>query len=237
MTRFPNKELACSVITAHIAESLGFSNRKDIYKYYNGRGSFFLPKYIDFDNHFLSQINNKQLIHFPKNDLESDLPISGEAVLSKSTIAKGDSKGKNQYKGSNFDTGHILGHSLIGNIESYDSSRSNSKNIFPQSDWANEGTFSLSSNVGVNQTAIEQLIRTKIQSKKSPEDIMVYYKVNLIYGSNERVPRFIHIQAVSNYPSIIRNQNVLIPNVTNSYEIDYHFWYSSKNMKNAVSHE
>jgi DNA-entry nuclease len=236
MKKFPNKELACSVITNHIAESLGFSNRKDIYEYYNGRGSFFLPKYIDFDKDFFVS-NSKQLNNLPRNYLERDLPISGEAVLSKSTIAEGDSKGKSQYKGSNFETGHILGYGLIGNIESYDSSRSNSKNIFPQSDWANEGTFSLSSNVGVNQTAIEQLIRTKIQSKKSPEDIMVYYKVNLIYGSNEHVPRFIHIQAVSNYPSIIRNQNVLIPNVTNSYEIDYHFWYSSKNMKNAVSYE
>ena len=200
MTSFPNKELACSIITAHIAESLGFSNRKDIYEYYNGRGSFFLPKYINFDNHFF-ELNNNHLISFPQNYLESNLPISGEAILSKS-------------------------------------SRSNSKNIFPQSDWANEGTFSRSSDVGVNQTAIEQLIRTKIQSRKTPEDIMVYYKVNLIYGSNECVPRFIHIQAVSNYPSIIRNQNVLIPNVTNSFEIDYHFWNSSKNMKkNAVSHE
>ncbi|MBZ2073502.1 DNA/RNA non-specific endonuclease [Streptococcus sanguinis] len=237
MTSFPNKELACSIITAHIAESLGFSNRKDIYEYYNGRGSFFLPKYINFDNHFF-ELNNNHLISFPQNYLESNLPISGEAILSKSTIAKGTSKGKNQYKGSNFETGHILGFGLIGSVEGYDSSRSNSKNIFPQSDWANEGTFSRSSDVGVNQTAIEQLIRTKIQSRKTPEDIMVYYKVNLIYGSNECVPRFIHIQAVSNYPSIIRNQNVLIPNVTNSFEIDYHFWNSSKNMKkNAVSHE
>ena len=119
MKKFPNNELACSVITNHIAESLGFSNRKDIYEYYNGRGSFFLPKYIDFDKDFFVS-NSKQLNNLPRNYLERDLPISGEAVLSKSTIAEGDSKGKSQYKGSNFETGHILGYGLIGNIESYD---------------------------------------------------------------------------------------------------------------------
>ena len=59
MTSFPNKELACSIITAHIAESLGFSNRKDIYEYYNGRGSFFLPKYI---NLFLEKLYSQNLL-------------------------------------------------------------------------------------------------------------------------------------------------------------------------------
>ena len=145
------------------------------------------------------------------------------AVLSKKTLKKSGRK-KSKYKGTIFHTGHILGEQLVGNIEGFDATTSNEENIFPQSEWSNNGNNNAESSIGINLTYCENEIRQFIQEN---DTAIIYYQVSLLYYNEEEVPRFIHIQAISdnrNFDPI----NRLIPNIDSKYEIDYTKWKNNK---------
>lgn len=240
--KYPNKSEALHYITNDIANQLGCNSVDELADCYNGYGSFILEKFINFNKDFFK---TEQGIHeFAKNIKdEKGRAKRGIALLSRETIIPlngGASKGKSQFSGSVFHTGHILGHMLVGRMKDFNSRKNNDENTFPQTSWANGGgrdfkSFKLNSSRGNSQLTYERRIWNKL-NKQGNEDLQVYYQVDLIYHQSEEVPRGIHIQAVPSDNKTELNEdsvllNIFIPNVRYNEisELDYGFWNSVAN--------
>lgn len=240
--KYPNKSEALHYITNDIANQLGYSSVDELAECYNGYGSFVLEDFVNFNKDFFK---TEQYIHeFAKNVKdERDRAKRGIALLSRETIIPpngGASKGKSQFSGSVFHTGHILGHMLVGRMKDFNSRKNNDENIFPQTSWSNGGgrdfeSFKLNSERGNSQLTYERRIWNKL-NKNGNKDLQVYYQVDLIYHQSEEVPRGIHIQAIpsDDITELNKNRvslNVFIPNIRYNEisELDYDTWDSERN--------
>ncbi|MBF0776652.1 DNA-entry nuclease [Streptococcus azizii] len=229
---YPDKQEASYSITDGVAQKLGYQNSQSLVEQYNGFGSFNLKSFVDFNDSFFEE--NDEVTEFAQNYRDELGRVTGGiALLSKKTISKeGTSEGSNQYPKTIFDTGHILGHMLVGG-ETFDfnSSKKKKENIFPQTRWSNGGdgkfkSFKMNSDKGNSQVTYERRIWNKI-NKKGNEELKIYYQVDLVYEGDEEIPRGVHLQAISNKPIDLGKGrefiNVFIPNVRyKTYlDIDY----------------
>jgi DNA/RNA non-specific endonuclease len=174
---------------------------------------------------------NDEIQHNIENEIdEIERPILGRVKISNETIFHKDesceklNKGKNKYSGTIFHTGHILGAQLVCSIKDFDYSTGNPRNIFPQSEWSNQGNHKESEKVGINQTMYENEIRKYIEDHV---DAHIYYQVQLLYFGKDEVPRFIHIQAFSDDKGF-KKINTLIPNICIKDKINYGKWENNK---------
>ena len=170
---------------------------------------------------------------FAENVRKGERAGLGRALFSHRTIKDGTSRGKSQYSGSIFHTGHLLGFMLIGNLSGFNSRKTNLDNVVPLTPWANGNGFKLNTDYGNSQRVYEQLIKNCITKalKLSETDFRVYYQIEAIYNNElENVPRGILLQAISNNVNHLRDIHVFIPNVkygVNS-SIDYTDWKLNK---------
>lgn len=231
---FPNSKQAKQAINNSVLKELDCKMR-DLDRCFNHYGSYDLKGFKDnFDYDFF--IKNKGMSEFACNEVDQyQRPLIGRALLSNTTIGSGSAKGKSQYKGSIFDSGHLLGHLLIGGIKDFDSRKTNKDNIVPQTSWANQGNFSLYTQRGNSQQAYEHFVLGNIKKAwKNKITLKVYYQVEAVYGSEiERVPRGVIIQAVSNLPDYLdKGIHVFIPNVQeHGGKVSYLKWDDSINMR------
>ena len=202
-----------------------FDDIEELKKFYNGYGSFDLPNFVNFDTKIFEKLPN--LDEFARNIEKSSRFTIGQALLSHKTIAKNTSKGKSQFKGSIFHTGHLLAYMLIGNLPEteFNSRKTNLENVVPLTPWANGRGFKLNTSYGNSQRVYEQLIKDSIT--ESETDFRVFYQVEAIYDNDlENVPRGILLQAISNNKSHLRDLHVFVPNVKygRNNGIDYSDW-------------
>ena len=220
---YPHLHQAVYSITESVLEQLEIDDIEKLKKFYNGYGSFDLPNFVNFDTKIFEKLPN--LDEFARNIEKS----------SRFTIAKNTSKGKSQFKGSIFHTGHLLAYMLIGNFPEteFNSRKTNLNNVVPLTPWANGNGFKLDTDYGNSQRVYEQLIKNCITKalKLSETDFRVYYQIEAIYNNElENVPRGILLQAISNNVNHLRDIHVFIPNVkygVNS-SIDYTDWKLNK---------
>lgn len=230
---YPHLHQAVYSITESVLEQLEIDDIEKLKKFYNGYGSFDLPNFVNFDTKIFEKLPN--LDEFARNIEKSSRFTIGQALLSHKTIAKNTSKGKSQFKGSIFHTGHLLAYMLIGNLPEteFNSRKTNLNNVVPLTPWANGNGFKLDTDYGNSQRVYEHLIKNCITKalKLSETDFRVYYQIEAIYNNElENVPRGILLQAISNNVNHLRDIHVFIPNVkygVNS-SIDYTDWKLNK---------
>jgi hypothetical protein len=211
---YPHLHQAVYSITKSVLEQLEIDDIEELKKFYNGYGSFNLPHFINFNEKMFSE--RIDLEEFAENVRKGERAGIGRALLSHRTIKDGTSRGKSQYSGSIFHTGHLLGFMLIGNLSGFNSRKTNIENVIPLTPWANGNGFKLDTDYGNSQRVYEQLIKNCITkaSNQSEADFRVYYQVEAIYNNeSEDVPRGILLQAVSNNKKYLRDLHVFIPNV------------------------
>ena len=134
---YPHLHQAVYSITESVLEQLEIDDIEKLKKFYNGYGSFDLPNFVNFDTKIFEKLPN--LDEFARNIEKSSRFTIGQALLSHKTIAKNTSKGKSQFKGSIFHTGHLLAYMLIGNLPEteFNSRKTNLNNVVPLTPWAN----------------------------------------------------------------------------------------------------
>lgn len=228
---YPHLHQAVYSITKSVLEQLKIDDIEELKKFYNGYGSFNLPLFINFNEKIFSE--RIDLEEFAENVRKEERVSIGRALLSHRTIKDRTSKGKSQYSGSIFHTGHLLGFMLIGNLSGFNSRKTNIENVVPLTPWANGNGFKLNTDYGNSQRVYKQLIKNCITkaSNKSETDFRVYYQVEAIYDNeSEDVPRGILLQAVSNNKKYLRDIHVFIPNVKYGMNssIDYTDWKLNK---------
>ncbi|RSI83505.1 DNA-entry nuclease [Streptococcus mitis] len=222
---YPHLHQAVYSITESVLEQLEIDDIEKLKKFYNGYGSFDLPNFVNFDTKIFEKLPN--LDEFARNIEKSSRFTIGQALLSHKTIAKNTSKGKSQFKGSIFHTGHLLAYMLIGNLPEteFNSRKTNLENVVPLTPWANGRGFKLNTSYGNSQRVYEQLIKDSIT--ESETDFRVFYQVEAIYDNDlENVPRGILLQAISNNKNHLRELHVFVPNVKygRNNGIDYSDW-------------
>lgn len=221
---YPNKSEALYSVNDLVLEQLGFKDKESMAASYDDYGSFKLPKCVNFNSDIFKDMEKDKVL--AKNEKRNNRACIGRAVLSMNTIAEGTSKGNSQFRNTIFDTGHLLGHMLIGGIENFDSRKTNLSNVIPQTHWSNGTGFELNTTHGNSQRAYEQLVFNSIKKamKNKDLDYKVFYQVEAIYGDkDEEVPRGVIIQAVSTNSQYLEDFRVFIPNVMYNKisEIDY----------------
>lgn len=221
---YPNKSEAFYSVNNSVLEQLGFKDRESMSDCYNDYGSFNLPKFVNFNSDDFKEMEKEKVL--AKNEESNNRACIGRAVLSMNTIAKGSSKGNRQYKNTIFDTGHLLAYMLIGKIENFNSRKTNSSNVIPQTPWSNGKGYKLNTTHGNSQRVYEQLVFNSINKATKKEDLnyKVFYQVEAIYGNqHEEVPRGVIIQAVSTNSQYLEELRVFVPNVIYNKiaEIDY----------------
>ena len=222
---YPHLHQAVYSITESVLEQLEIDDIEKLKKFYNGYGSFDLPNFVNFDTKIFEKLPN--LDEFARNIEKSSRFTIGQALLSHKTIAKNTSKGKSQFKGSIFHTGHLLAYMFIGNLPEteFNSRKTNLENVVPLTPWANGRGFKLNTSYGNSQRVYEQLIKDSIT--ESETDFRVFYQVEAIYDNDlENVPRGILLQAISNNKNHLRDLHVFVPNVKygRNNGIDYSDW-------------
>lgn len=183
-------------------------------------------------NDKIKLLKGKIAENFEKNN---DRAMGGRAVLTRDLLTKKEERPSKTslYKGSIFQTGHILGYRFVRNIEGFNKNPSNKFNIFPQSEWSNSLDMDNWKKYGCTFTYNEQCIANKLNHKKnSDNELKVYYQVDLLYSGDEKVPRAILQQAISNKEEIFPGFIRLVPNIDTKRSINYCEWSHKDNKVN-----
>ena len=228
--KFPNQELAESVLTPEVTKNL----HGDVT--YNGTGAFVVNNNKTDLN---AKVNSAPYVQLSKQDNLGRVHVAN-ALLNKTSRqyknrSETTSNGKSNsakinpvgwkqvsLKGGSYSTlynrGHSIGYALAGNIKGFDSSEANPQNISTQTAWANQASGA--SNTGQNY--YEGLVRKALDQNKT-----VRYRVEPLYEGNNLVPSGTHIEANSKDGQL--EFNVFVPNVQSGITIDYATGKSSIN--------
>lgn len=223
--KYPNKELASSVLTDNVKNQLGNSIE------YNNAGSFVINQN---KNDLDASVSSAPYVNLSPLDNLSR-PGVANALLSKST--RQYEKRNNTYSDNGvkndatinpvgwhqlklidghyhtlYNRGHLIAYSLAGKVRGFDASMANYQNIVAQTAWANQASNGNPENKGQNY--YETLVRKALDRNKR-----VRYRVTPIYDGNNLVPSGIHIEAKANDGSL--EYNVFVPNVEMGVTINY----------------